>query len=369
MAKTQKTNMKAVIFAGGVGTRMWPLSRVESPKQFEKIIDSKSTLQLAVSRLRPNFDWKNIYISTGRDYVSMVRRQLPKLPKENIIGEPEMRDVAGAVGFLSAVVAKDDPASPMAILWSDHLLQKVEQFRKVLRVGGEYINNNLNKILFVGQKPKFPNQNLGWIEMGKPIKKIDGINVRKFKSFHYRPNIQLARQYFRGGNHAWNTGYFIATPEFILNQYKRFMPKMYKKLVKIQASYKTSKFKKVLNKIYPTLEKISFDDAILEKLEQNKAAVMSVDFGWADIGNWQALKEALQKKDGDNIVKGQVYTKECQDSLVYNYTDQMVATIDLENMVVVNTKDVLLVCTDESMKNIKKVVNEFKKKKEYKKLT
>jgi len=368
MAK-QKKKIKAVIFAGGVGTRMWPLSRIQTPKQFEKMVDGKSTLQLTVSRLRPRFDWKDIYISTGIQYINTVKKQLSNIPSQNIVGEPKMRDVAPAVGYLSSIIAKEDADTPMVILWSDHLLKKVEKFRKVLEAGGEYIRNNPDKILFIGQKPKYPNQNLGWIQRSSKKEKIDGLNIYKFKSWHYRPNIQLARQYSRKKTYSWNTGYFIATPSFILKQYQRFMPGMYRKLVKLQETWGTKEHQQVLKKIYPSFKKISFDDAILEKLEQSKGAVVSVDFGWDDIGNWQALKEALQKEDKDNITKGKVVTEECQDSLVYNFTDQLVTTIDLDNIVVVNTKDVLLVCTDESMKNIKKVVKKFKAGKKYKKFT
>ena len=181
--------MKAVIFAGGVGTRMWPLSRVHSPKQFEKMVDSKSTLQLTVGRLRPQFDWKDIYISTGMQYLSLVKKQLPKIPASNIIGEPEMRDVAAAVGYLASIVAKQENDKPMVILWSDHLMKKVNLFRNALQVGGEYISQNQDKILFIGQKARFANQNLGWIQMGKKISNTNGFKVYKFKSFHYRPNI------------------------------------------------------------------------------------------------------------------------------------------------------------------------------------
>jgi mannose-1-phosphate guanylyltransferase len=369
MAGTSKINMKAVIFAGGVGTRMWPLSRVESPKQFEKMVDNQSTLQLTVARLRPEFEWENIYISTGAQYTSLVRKQLPRIPAKNIIGEPEMRDVAGAVGFLSAIIAKQEANQPMAILWSDHLMRRVGIFKKVLRIGAEYISQNQDKILFIGQKPRFANQNLGWIRMGERTEEIEGFKIFKFKSWKYKPNIQLARQFFRNKNYAWNPGYFIATPAFILQQYKKFMPAMYKKVITLQDSYGTGGFKQRLVEIYPTFEKISFDDAILEKIEPQRAVVLSVDFGWSDIGNWQALKEALQKTKKDNVTKGEVFPYESQDCLIYNYTNQLVTAIDLENIVVVNTDDILLVCTKESMKNIKKVVNHFKASKKYKKFT
>ena len=370
MAETSKRiQMKAVVFAGGVGTRMWPLSRVESPKQFEKMVDSKSTLQLTIDRLRPEFDWEDIYISTGIKYISLVKKQLPKIPTKNIVIPCIFNFFKCFRGARVAIIAKKSPDQPMAIIWSDHLMKKVSLFRNVLQAGGEYISQNQDKILFIGQKARFANQNLGWIQTGKKVSDFDGFKVYKFKTFHYRPNIQLARQFFHRKDYVWNPGYFIATPKFILERYKRFMPGMYQKLLKLQSSFNTSSYQKVLKKIYPTFERISFDDAILEKLEPNKAVVLSVDFGWSDIGNWQALKEALQKSKKGNVVKGKVFPWECEDSLIYNYTNQLVTTIDLNDIVVVNTDDVLLVCTKESMKNIKKVVGHFKTKEKYKKFT
>lgn len=364
-----KINMNAVIFAGGVGTRMWPLSRTQTPKQFEPMIDHKSTLQLTVDRVRPEISWEDIYISTGMKYKPVVNKQLPQIPSENIIGEPEMRDVAPAVGYLSAILAKKDPNKPMAILWSDHIMNKVDVFKKILQAGSQYITNNPQKILFIGQKPRFPNQNLGWIQRGKSVGKINQFLISKFRTWHYQPSIQLARQFFRDAQYVWNTGYFIALPSFILEQYRRFMPQDYQKIIKLQQSYGTPVHEKDLAKIYPTLEKISFDDAILEKLEPEKAVVTAYDFGWSDIGNWLVLKEALQKSQKENVTKGKVFTWECDDCLVYNYTDQLVTTIDLSNLVVVNTGDILLVCTKESMKNIKNVVNHFKEDKNFKKYT
>lgn len=359
-----KNAIKAVVFAGGVGTRMWPLSRVRTPKQFEKIIDKKSTLQMTIDRLRPEFSWENIYISTGAKYKHIISQQLPKIPLKNIISEPARRDVAASVGYASSILAKTSSNEPFVILWSDHLMKKVSVFKKVLQTGGEFINSHKNKFLFIGQEPRFANQNLGWIELGKEKNKINGFSIYEFKSWKYRPNIQLARQFYKSKRHyIWNPGYWIVTPSFVLEQYKRFMPEMYKKLIKLQQSYGTKEHSKQLGKIYPTLEKISFDDAILEKLEPEKAVVLPADFGWSDIGTWQALKEALQVKKSDNVTKGEVFSFQCENNLIYNYNKQIITAIDLEGLVVINTNDVLLICPQESMKNIKKVVNQFKQTK------
>ena len=153
--------MKAVIFAGGVGTRLWPLSRKKSPKQFEKIIADKSTLQLAASRLLPDFSWSDIFVATGKSYIPIVQEQLEKLPPDHVIGEPEMRDVGPAVGLMTALLLREAPDEPMVILWSDHLVKNEALFRNILRAAGEITQKHKRGIIFVAQKPRFASENLG----------------------------------------------------------------------------------------------------------------------------------------------------------------------------------------------------------------
>lgn len=352
-------NLRVVIFAGGVGTRMWPLSRKATPKQFEKIIDDKSTLQLAVERIRPEVPFANIYISTGMQYVDIIKAQLPEVPTQNIIGEPEMRDVAAAVGYLMAILAKSDPTGPVAILWSDHLMSNVAGFKDVLQSGAEYINQNKQGFVFLGQKPRFANQNLGWIQHGEKISQIGNFAVHKFISWHYRPELKTAETYFASSDHTWNPGYFIVGPKYALDQYARFAPKMSEGLIKLQTSYGTPEHQDQLSTIYPAFEKISFDDAILSKIDPSQAVVLPVDLGWSDVGTWEALKEALVAKKTDNLTKGKVVAYQTSDSVVYNYTDQLVTTVDVKDMVVVVTPDVVMVVPQSSIPNVKKMLATF----------
>lgn len=348
--------MKAVIFAGGVGTRLWPLSRKKSPKQFEKIFGDKSTLQLAAERLLPEFSWSDIYVSTGQSYVGIVQEQLPLLPPDHVIGEPEMRDVGPAVGLVTSLLVKEFPNEPMVILWSDHLVKKEELFRKILHTAGDIISKEPEKIIFVAQKPRFASVNLGWINFGREIAAKNGLSFHAFIDFQYRPDEATANNYFASGHHAWNLGYFVSTPSYLWSQYKRFAPNLYQGLSRIAASHHTVQFPETLGQIYPTLEKISFDNAILEKLDPANALVISENIEWSDVGAWEALKEALAEAKDKNVIQGNVLTNETNDSLIYNYTDQMVVTIDLDEMLVVNTKDVLMVCKKSSVPKIKKLV-------------
>lgn len=348
--------MKIVVFAGGVGSRLWPLSRKNTPKQFEKILGDKSTLQLAVDRLQPDFPWEDIFISTGKSYVDIVREQLSNLPKENVIGEPMMRDVGPAVALMTGILTKIAPEEPMAILWSDHLVKKEEHFRKILQTAGEVVKKDNNKIVFVGQQPRFASENLGWINYGEQLFKENEIAFYSFKSCKYRPDLQTAQEYLESGHHAWNLGYFVTSPQFLWKQFEQLAPQVYASIKEIIDAWGTEEFATKLEAIYPTVEKIHFDNVILEKLNSDNAYVISENIEWSDIGAWEALKEALEKHEQDNVTKGNSILEDSTDSLIFNFTKQVVVGIDLNDMVIVNTNDVILVCPKTSVPKIKKLV-------------
>lgn len=348
--------MKVIIFAGGVGTRLWPLSRKNTPKQFEKIIGDKSTLQLAVDRLTPEFKPEDIYVSTGKKYEDIVRSHLPQIPIENFIFEPEMRDVGPAVGAAMGIVGKNHPTSPVAIIWSDHFVKKERRFREVLNFAKELVSKNADSLVFIGQRARFANQNLGWIEFGEEVGDVRGTKIFRFKKLIYRPSLEDAQKFLESQNFAWNPGYFVTTPKFILSQYEKFAPKIWKGIMEIQRAVGESNYEDVLQKIYPKFEKISFDNAILERIDPKHVSVIAADLGWSDVGAWEALKEALQVSTDENVTRGKVLVEDSLDNLVFNYTDQLTVGIDLEKMIVINTDDVLLVCSKDSVPKIKKLV-------------
>jgi mannose-1-phosphate guanylyltransferase len=353
--------MKIVVFAGGVGSRLWPLSRKNSPKQFSKIIADRSMLQIAVHKLFPEFSWEDIYISTGKKYVDIISEQLPQLPRENIIVEPEMRDVGPAVGLVISQFVRKFPDEPITLLWgSDHLVQNEKLFRKILRSSEKLVVENPEKIVFIGQKPRYGNQNVGYIEFGDELREVDDISVYQFKAFQYSPPLETAKQFASDGKHAWNLGYFTTTPKFLWSLFEEFAPDLFTQLKKLSEAYDTDEFESVISDIYPTIEKISFDNAILEKMNPESGLVISADIGWSDIGAWEAMKEALSDTEDENVVKGKIMLEDCRDSILHNDTEQLVVGIDLDGLVVVNTGDVLLICPKDSVPKIKKFVNSLK---------
>lgn len=348
--------MKVIIFAGGVGTRLWPLSRKNTPKQFEKIIGDKSTLQQTVDRLLPEIDCNDIYIATGKRYEPTVIEQLPQIPKENFIFEPEMRDVGPAIGLATSLLASKFPNQPVAILWSDHLVKHISEFKHALFLAEDYITSKKAAFVFIAQKPRFANQNIGWIEIGEQEGEDDQTQIFHFKKLRYRPKLENAISFFENKQFVWNLGYFVTTPSFLEALFKTHKPEMYQTLQDIVRTWGTKDFDKTLQSLYPGLEKINFDDAILEKLTPEKIYVISSDIGWSDVGAWEALKEALSQTQDDNVTNGNVLVEDSRDSLVFNYAKQLVVGIDLSEMLVITTNDVVLVCPKTSVPKIKELV-------------
>ncbi len=290
-----------------------------------------------------------------------MREQLPELPDGNVIIEPEMRDVGPAVGLVISQFVKRFPDEPITLLWgSDHLVRKEQLFRKTLRAAEALSIQYPNKIIFIGQKPRFANQNVGYIEFGKKTAEQDGIPVYSFEGFQYSPPMETAERFASDGQHSWNLGYFTTTPRFLWDLFKEFAPELFEKLEILNKAYGTDEYETRLSEIYPTIEKISFDNAILEKISKDSAAVLSVDIGWSDIGAWEAMKEALSSTEEDNVIRGKIVLEDSRDSIVQNDTEQLVVGIDLDGLVVVNTGDVLLICPKNSVPKIKKFVASLK---------
>jgi mannose-1-phosphate guanylyltransferase len=354
--------MKIIIFAGGSGRRLWPISRQKSPKQFEPIIGEKSTLQLAVDRVSGTYGAENIFISTNLKYVDMVREQLPELPAQNVIGEPTRRDLAAAVGLAMAhlrhAAGENYHNEPVAILWGDNYMDYVDNFRKMLATAEQLVQKQEADIIFMGETPRFANENLGWLGLGEEKGAIDGQAYYQFGSLTYRPPLEQCKQMFAEETHVWNTGYFITTLGFVTEQYQTHQPNLAEQLSKLEAAIGTDAYDEKLLTIYPELDKMSFDDAILQYVAPERALVLHSEMGWSDPGTLYALKEAINPDPEANVTKGLVITDETKDCLVYNYVDgKLVVTAGLEGMIVVNTEDAVLVVPKDKIPMVKKIVN------------
>mgnify|MGYP000878550621 FL=1 len=358
--------MKIIIFAGGTGTRFWPLSRKKFPKHFKKIFNGEkklmSTLQLAVERVEKTFGSDNIYISTNENYVSLVKDQLPQISTNNIIAEPLKRDVGPAVGFALINLRKIGYRGPVALLWADHLIGNVDEFINALKTSRDIVYKTPEKVVIIAEEPRYAENNLGWIHVGR---RLSG-NLYEFEGWKYRPPLNECINMFGSNQWKWNPGYFVGDVDNLLSLYKHYQPIMYKLLTRIEQAIGTAEETATLHKLYPKLEPIHFDTAIAEKIEHSEALVVCVRMHWSDPGTLYALKEGLLGMTDKNLEKGRVYTLKTTDSVVINEDKhKLVTTYGLDGVVVVNTQDALIVTHRDKVAHMSELVQNMEKSKDF----
>ena len=342
--------MKIILFAGGAGTRLWPLSRTATPKQFEPFFEGKSTLQLAIDRVR-TFGFEQIYISTNAAYVDIVKRQIPELDPTHIFSEPAKRDLTAAIGLALVRLKAEGVSGTIGMLWADHLIDRPEVFCEALNRADAIVNKSPETLVFLGERPRFANHNLGWIHVGP--ERTEG--VYSFLEWKYRPELDLCKTLMESGEWLWNPGYFVYNIDTILAIYKQRQPEM------LQALQEMVGDEERIARVYPTLPSIHFDNAIAEHVDPSQAVVLPVDMGWSDPGTLYAMKEALAESEEMNVVQGNVLTQDSRDCLVYNQVEgQLVTTVGLNGVMIINTGDSLLVCHKDSVPQIKILLNRMK---------
>ncbi|PIR47652.1 hypothetical protein COV06_02450 [Candidatus Uhrbacteria bacterium CG10_big_fil_rev_8_21_14_0_10_50_16] len=342
--------MNIIIFAGGAGTRLWPLSRTATPKQFAPFFEGKSTLQLAIDRVR-TFGFDHIYISTNAAYVELVQQQVPELDLSHIFSEPAKRDLTAAIGLALVRLKKQGVSGIIGMLWADHLIDRPEVFREALKTADALVQESPERLVFIGERPRFANHNLGWIHVGP--EQTPG--ARAFLGWKYRPELEVCQTMLTSGEWLWNPGYFVYDMDAILNIYKE------QQLEMIEALQEMVGDEEKIATMYPLLPAIHFDNAIAEHVDPTQAIVLSVDMGWSDPGTLYAMKEALAEREEMNVTEGAVLTQDSRDCFVYNQVDgQLVTTVGLDGIMIVNTEDSILVCHRDAVPQIKDLLNRMK---------
>jgi mannose-1-phosphate guanylyltransferase len=351
--------MKAVILAGGTGTRLWPLSRKNQPKQFQSLASKNTLFQEAIDRL--NFlAPTDIYVATNEEFVDMVKIQAPNLPHEQIIVEPALRDTASCIALAAAIVGKKHPNEVMVIIYADHLIKGMEEFEKKLKISEQVVQNE-NSINIIEVNAKFPNVNLGYVKVTEKLDTIDDVEIFGFERFVEKPDLETAKEFQKDGGYLWNTGIYMWKISTILEAYKTHLPDTYERVMKIQKAYGTDKQDIVTREEYPLCEKISIDYAIMEKINPSQVRIIPGDLGWSDIGTWLSLHEELAQSPTDNISKGEVMEIDCEGSILYNYDDsKLVVGLGVKDLAIINTPDGILICDKNRSQDVKKIVQKLK---------
>ncbi len=350
----------AAILAGGLGTRFWPKSRASFPKQFLDILGTGETLiQSAYKRYASFILPENIYIITSEEYVDLVKQQLPELNHENILAEPSRKNTAPCVAYIAFKLLQKDPKAALVVAPSDHLVIDTQIFKQLTMQALKFAIKN-KAFVTLGIKPTYPNTGYGYIQYDLNSAQDD--IVYEVKTFTEKPDIELAQTFLASGDFLWNAGIFIWTVEDILAAFEQYQPEMYELFVAEKDNFNTPQEKKALNHIYPLCINISIDYAIMEKAEN--VYVVPADFGWSDLGTWNSAYINLIKDKKGNAVTGEnVITIDVINTMISAQEDKLLVLQGLEDFIVVDTKDVLLICKKDKEQQVKEFLSEVKKKK------
>jgi len=354
---SEKPEIKVLIMCGGKGTRMWPISNMSHPKQFESILGKKSMFRETVDRAIKGFGAQNIYIATSALYQKHIIQQAPEIPSENFVFEPAMRDNLGALGLASAIIYKRHPNAVMIILWgADHVVQKTDVFISALTEAAKLANNN-EVIVHVDTQASYPTVHNGWIEIDGKITSSNGFDVFAFKRFVEKPDIKRAEQFYASEDYLIHVGYMATRPGLFLKFYQEYAPSTYAIISRISSTIDTSKYAKTLALEYPKFEKISVDYGLFEKLPPDKQWELPADFGWIDVGTWELLYHGLNKDDNGNVIIGKANIIDTKNSLIIAKKDGIMGLIGLDGMIVVETDGGMLVCPLKYAPKVKNLYN------------
>ncbi len=350
--------MLAVILAGGSGTRLWPLSRKQQPKQFQRLFEHRTLLELTRLRLGDQFPSDALFYSVTEETLPLLKQVLPNAPARQIIVEPEKRDTGPAMGFVAAVLELTQPDEPLAFIPSDHYIRDHERFRACLQTGEELIRET-GCLVDIGVTPTWPNTNLGYTHIGERLFERNGVDVFAFRGHAEKPPVDRAKQFIASGEYLWHANYYMWTARKFLEAYAEHAPEIHATLRRIQALWRAGKKREVAN-AYATLEKISIDYAVTEKLDPAAVRILKAPFDWSDVGLWSVLKDLRQENPQDNVIEGADHVSvDTNDCLIVGQPKKVIATIGVADLVIVDTPDALLVCRKDRDQDVKKVVEEL----------
>lgn len=350
-------NYYAVIMAGGIGSRFWPVSTTEFPKQFHDMLGTgKSLLQTTFSRLNGLIPSKNIQILTNERYLDLVMRQLPEISEKQVVLEPAMRNTAPCILLSALRIYKENPEAQMIVAPSDHWIEDELSFLQDVEACFKASQKEAI-LLTLGIHPTFPNTGFGYIESDKKSADL----IKKVNQFREKPDYEMAKKFIAEGNYFWNAGIFIWSAKTIIEAFSEFLPEMYAILSKGESVFNTSEEKEFIHKNYELVENISIDYGILEKSKQ--VFVKKATFDWNDLGTWGALYDKLKDgKDENAIVRAIPHLEEASGNMIFSATSKLVVIDGLKDYIVVDKEDVLLIYPKAKEQEIKVLLNDVKLK-------
>ncbi|MFI5266902.1 MAG: mannose-1-phosphate guanylyltransferase [Chloroflexota bacterium] len=345
--------MYVVILAGGSGTRLWPRSRRGHPKHLLELIGQRSMLQATFDRVSDVVPARNILVVTEQSHAGEIRDQMPELPAENILVEPVRRGTGPAIGWAATHIQRRDPDGVMAVFPSDHVIVRSDEFKAVLLLAAE-LAVSTNALLTFGIQPAQASTEFGYIHRGPRHSAHDGREVYWVESFEEKPNVERARQFVESGEYFWNSGMFCWKASVILQEIERFIPDLYRGLRKLQETDDEA----TIRDVYPTLPKDTIDYAVLEKA--GRVLVVPADIGWSDVGTWSALLEVLADDLDANVslAGGELLAIDTRNTLVCA-SGKLVATVGVEDLVIVDSDTALLVCHRDRSGDVKRIVEQL----------
>ncbi len=346
-----------VIMAGGVGSRFWPYSRNDHPKQFLDVLGTGSSLlQLTYQRFLNVCPAENIYIVTSQDYYKLVKDQLPDMTDDQILLEPARKNTAPCIAYASYKIAKKDPKATMVVTPSDHAILKEKIFIEAVNKSLTYAFKN-DILITLGISPNRPETGYGYIQYH-----IDnGSDFKKVKTFTEKPQIDLAKKFIESGEFVWNAGIFIWNVSSINKAFQNFLPEISESFESISDSYYTSKEKKAIQRAYSHFKIISIDYGVMEKADN--VYVILGDFGWSDLGSWGSLHDIKDKDGNNNVIEANVLLYDTHDSIFLGDEKKLIVVQGLQDYLIADTGDVLLICKKDIESEMRGIIKDVKSKK------
>ncbi len=348
--------MYALILAGGQGTRLWPRSRHDRPKQLLDLASARTMLQETYDRLGPLVPADQVYVVTNAACRDEVQRQLPDVPARNVIVEPAGRNTAPAVGLGSLFIRRRDPQAVVAVLSADHVVKRPDEFARVVETAAQQAERGY--LVTIGITPSRPETGYGYIELGQELEPLGVRVAHRVARFTEKPHLERAKEFLAGGRHLWNAGMFVWRVDRIMAALERYLPEVSRALATIDDALFTARESAVLNASWSKVPSVSIDVGVMER--DDRVAVVPADLGWSDVGTWASLAEVIDADDDGNVILGADCLKSRTSGTIIYGGKRLIATIGLHDFVVVDTDDALLICPKSRSQDVKELVDQLR---------